>query len=293
MRTSPLVVAACAAAVGLFAQSPTAGAQTVNLAGCSSWSINNNVFTCTATNPGSNLTAPSNCAVVVNPPSASAATLVNVYVACAGGAPTQFSWTGGFMQGQTAAQGSGTLSATTQFSVVASNSAGSDQQRSGSFTLTSSTPPPTGGGGQMPGGVSCPGFSTTTVVPTGWTTPNVTVRKISSTFGPFGTNGALIVKFTTPMRDGPGRIAIAEYGSAPTQRTAILSSTWCDWNPQTVNWQSTGVSNTMYFTVGPNSRGWPQLAQGTTYYLNVKNELAGMPMCVAGACDVFIDIKGP
>ncbi|MDQ6621142.1 MAG: hypothetical protein M3Z31_15845 [Pseudomonadota bacterium] len=298
MRTTPRLMAAVAAVAGFALTGVTpASAQNINLNQCSSWSIVGGIFTCTPLaggnggggGGGQTITPPSACTVNVSPSSGPANTAVAVSVSCGGGsAPTNFSWSGGFMQGSGQSAGGGTASGTTTFSVVASNSAGAAPAASGTFTAQSNG----NGGGNSGGGIACTGYQTA-VLPASWPTSGVTTRSLSNSVTTFGDKVALVVKFTTGSKPGFGRITGAEWGSSPTPKTAVLSASPCDFGQQASLYAlQTGVTVSINFSVGPNSWGYPALDPNTTYYLNVKNEVDGAATC-NGACDIFIDLKSP
>jgi hypothetical protein len=146
------------------------------------------------------------------------------------------------------------------------------------------TPPPTSS-------IACAGFVSTQVVDAKWPASNVTVRSFSAGFGD---RTALVVRFTTGLKGGFGRITAAEYGSAPTLKTANLSTRPCDFAGGDLGMYafSAGMTVTSNFSVGLNTWGYPELAANTTYYFNIKNEANGVGTC-AGSCDVFVDLKAP
>src|SRR5581483_6303726 len=113
--------------------------------------------------------------------------------------------------------------------VTVTNSAGSSTV-GGNYTVTSTNNGGNnnnggGGGGNSGGGNSCSSFGTTSTLSAAWPSPGVTARFLSSSASipTFGNNEALIVQFTTGSRLGFGRITAAEWGSAPTIKTAVLS----------------------------------------------------------------------
>jgi hypothetical protein len=160
---------------------------------------------------------------------------------------------------------------------------------SGSVPAPTPTPPPVTPP-SVPNVIACAGFPRTQVIDAAWPASNVTLRSLSAGFG----NGvALVVRFHTGLKGGFGRITMAEWGSTPTFRTAVLSQRPCDWTPQaSVYATSIGVTSSVNFSVGQNTFGYPELNANTTYYLNVRNDVNGMPSC-ADTCDIFVDLKAP
>jgi hypothetical protein len=143
------------------------------------------------------------------------------------------------------------------------------------------------GPGPCGGPISCPGFSNTILLEIPWINPPRTLT------GFFGQNDIVVVKFTTGPSPSSGnlpKIAGAEFQGPPTQRTAALSATACDFNglpyPGAVVPNSTSV--TVNFTVdNPNNFGYyPILHTNTTYYFNVKN-VAGQ---CSGNCSMAFDL---
>lgn len=300
MRTPPFLTAALAAAAGiglLAAAVPARAADvTISVPSCTSWSLAGNTLTCNtaAPPPTGNGTAPYNCSANVTPSALTAAGNVAVTASCSGDPVTGWRWSAnsGFMANSTASAGSGTVQGSTTFTVTATNAAGSSSAF-GNVTLNTSTGGGNGGGNTA-GGISCTGFAQTTVMPLAWPASSTTIRGLSQPKGGFGANGALVVQFTTSSSGGFGRISSAEYGSAPTGKTAVLSTTPCDFGPQPLPGATqVGVSITVNYSVGANGTGYyPELLPNTTYYLNIKNEKDGAQTCF-GSCDVAVDLKAP
>src|SRR5439155_24436669 len=143
-----------------------------------------------------------------------------------------------------------------------------------------SVPGGTGGGGGGGGGwpVSCPGFTKTLNIDMPWSSTDSSSRLLTSNFGGFGSNDAMVVRMTPPGGSGSyssGTVSMAEYGGGPITRFSTISTTACDW-PQ-AGWfsaynVSTGTSLSYSLHVGGSQQAWITLLMpGITYYLNVRN----------------------
>jgi hypothetical protein len=146
------------------------------------------------------------------------------------------------------------------------------------------------GGGAGP--ATCAGFDNTINLDFGWTSG----RQIA----PMGPNDAIVVKFTTGNLDSASnnlpRFSGAEWGSPPSFRKAVMSSTPCDFGPQsTLGATSAGNSIQVPFAVGSGSSWgfYPALAKNTTYYLNVKNLTPAESCSNQGICQMFIELSKP
>lgn len=231
--------------------------------------------------------APTGCAITVSPSaSLTAATTVTLTMSCSGGgAPTSYSWAGGFAAGATSAQVAGTVSTTTSFTATATNAGGS-AQASQTVTVT------VGGGGAQGG--SCSGFTNTRILTMDWNNPQPLLTGSSGGLGP---NDAVVVKFTTGPNVNPnqyGNITGAEYSSDPSTRQAALSTTMCDFG-SSLGFGATSTSNTVTvnFSVGSNSSGYyAALQPNTTYYYNVK-QLAGSTCASSGNCNMYFQLHKP
>ena len=302
MRTPPRSAALIAAVAGigaLFAGAPASAQTTTNisLSTCSSWSINGGVFSCTTSGTGGGgTTAPSGCSVSVNPSSGAAGTPVNVAVSCASGSPpTSWSWTGGFMANQNAAGGSGNLTASTTFSVVASNSAGPAPQASGSFTVTGTGGG--GGGGNTGGGISCAPYATV-VIPVVTVPGSISQRYSTVSYGGFGNGTVAVAKFTTSAAtSGTGSFRIGEFAGGPLPRTSSISTTPCDFTPTSAGGTALRMNQSsswfQYFIISSSRLGFVTLQPNTTYYINVKNQLSGADTCPSASCDIGIEVQEP
>ena len=231
------------------------------------------------------VTPPTGCIITPNPVSLGVGGgLVSLTVNCGGGsAPTSYTWSGGGL-GNGTNQASLNIGVTTQFSVTATNSAGSDT----SPTITVPVSTGTGGGGT----ISCAaeGFASTRTVPLNWSAAigNVTIK--TSGFGP-GT--AVVVPFTTPAvsKNSVGNINVFETTGLSTFRTVTLSSEAC--GRGTVYQTARGYTAPVYFVVGGTVRGYKTLAPGTTYYVTIANQYQGSETCGTSACDATIELIKP
>lgn len=158
------------------------------------------------------------------------------------------------------------------------------------------TQPPGGGngGGSGSGGWNgtCPGFNKTLRMTLNWQNPQ---RLYTQNFGGFRPGDVMVVEFTTGAISSAGslpRVAAAEYNSSPSNRTATLSLTPCDFGPQsTMGASALGNSITMVFAVGSGS-GWnyyPIVPTNTTAYVNIKNT-DGATCEQNSVCDMFVDL---
>ena len=106
----------------------------------------------------------------------------------------------------------------------------------------------------------------------------------------FVSNGALVAYFDTPASNpspapssGKGSVVGIQYGGSIEPRTGSLSATACDFTGGiVVNGTHTNVfgmqdSPTVYFTFGYAKNGYPELAPGTRYYLNMYNSSGCSP----------------
>jgi hypothetical protein len=228
--------------------------------------------------------APSNCSISVSPSATlTAAGIVSLTMSCSGGAPTSYTWAGGFAAGMTSGQVSGTVSATTTFTATAANAGGS---ASATQSVTVSSGPPGSG--------VCSGFTNTRVIAIDWNNPQPV---LTAGVGGVGPNDAVIVQFTTGPGANPGQfgnITGAEYSSDPSTRVAALSTRQCDFG-STLGFGATSTSNTVTvnFSVGANSSGYyPALQPNTTYYYNVK-QLAGSTCASSGNCNMYFQLHKP
>jgi hypothetical protein len=115
---------------------------------------------------------------------------------------------------------------------------------------------------------------------------------LTSDFGGFGPNDALVFKFTTPANGGTltkkGSVSAAEYGDPSASRYGTLSTVACDFagtNAPTITGTTppqqqifclatqTACSTNVSFgiTFNPAKSGAALLLPGTTYYVNIGN----------------------
>src|SRR5207248_2445836 len=157
-----------------------------------------------------------------------------------------------------------------------------------------------GGGGSWP--VSCPGFTKTLNIDMPWSSTDSSSRLLTSNFGGFGSNDAMVVRISPPGGSGSyssGTVSMAEYGGGPITRFSTISTTPCDWSQ--AGWfsaynVSTGTSLSYSLQVGGSQQAWITLLMpGTTYYLNVKNTTyTGTQTCPSGSqCNMFLDFYKP
>ena len=118
----------------------------------------------------------------------------------------------------------------------------------------------------------------------------------------FVSNGALVAYFDTPASNpspapssGKGSVVGIQYGGSIEPRTGSLSATACDFTGGiVVNGTHTNVfgmqdSPTVYFTFGYAKNGYPELAPGTRYYLNMYNSSG----CSPSECDMRFTFAKP
>lgn len=121
----------------------------------------------------------------------------------------------------------------------------------------------------------------------------------------FRWNGAWAVRFTVPgtAQDASfGSVQVAEFNGPPTYREATLSRTACDFRPIDATGNNgpvavaTGNTASLTFVAGASLPGYPGLAPGGAYYLNVRNYLAGSNAITCASpsrCDALANINLP
>jgi hypothetical protein len=119
------------------------------------------------------------------------------------------------------------------------------------------------------------------------------LQVFSSQAGAFGGSDAVVVEITTPATVGNnlfGSISWAEWGGAPTPRVVAVSSSPCDFNGMGNNSTAHDLATgTLYFSIGPNSYGWPAFSQpNTKYYVNFMNT-----SCASGNCAMMVEFVPP
>jgi hypothetical protein len=151
-------------------------------------------------------------------------------------------------------------------------------------------PPPTGTAWNG----TCSGFDNTRVMVMNWANPT---RLLTSSYGGFGANDAVVVQFTTGSvaSNTLVTLAAAEYGSTPSYRIATLSTTPCDFSRQP-DWGANSEGNSVslpFVVISGNTYGfYPKLKGNTTYYVNIKN--GPNANCAANAnCNMLIELSKP
>ena len=257
------------------------------------WSWSGSTLTCTPTGAGGAPPASFACNLNGQPAGAVAAgTLVTLTMSCSGGTPPyNYNWSPS--AGASGNTLSTNVSTTTTFNVTATDSANpqAQSQKQAQVTVTAGV----GGGG----GLDCksvPGSGVTgatTVLDMNWASPQ------QLRFSGIGPNDAMVVRFTTGSNTSGAnlpKISGAEYGTPASSRTAVLSTSACDFSaPPALGWGavSYGSSVNVYFTVGPNNSGYyPALSPNTTYYLNVRTDPGGA-CSTSGACNMFFQLSKP
>jgi hypothetical protein len=106
---------------------------------------------------------------------------------------------------------------------------------------------------------------------------NTTTRILTSTYGNFGPNDAMVIAFTTgSVPTPPGtvvKILMGEYIDGPATRTATLSPNSCDFSHQaSYGANSGGTSVNLPFLVGPSYivGYYATIPFNSTWYVNVK-----------------------
>ncbi|HSV20069.1 MAG TPA: hypothetical protein VLR71_16765 [Casimicrobiaceae bacterium] len=259
---------------------------------------------------------PSGCTLAANPNAlpAGGGSVFLTATCSGGGAPTQYSWTGGGIPALTVGNVQNpSITSTTTFTVTPSNSAGSGNTASATVTIAGS-----GGGGPPPGGQSfCANYQNVIFLDVPWGGVADT-RSAGSNFLP---NGVLVAKFTVPStwsnaQGSVGKLQVAEFGDPPTYRQASLSSAACDFRgvangqydqyfrditgqqPYPLQW-AFGNTAVAEFTVTGNTLFRPQLQAGRTYYYNVRNWNpygnggSGSTSCGGSSCNAIISINTP
>lgn len=297
-NTTAFIVALIGAAL-LGGTAPASGASiTYSDPNCVSFSItgSNGNFTlaCSGGGGGTPTGAPTGCSIAASPSSLPVGGgTVDLSVTCSGGDPvTGYQWTAspsaaGFPA--TSASASASITATTAFTVVASNANGTGQ-------ATRSVQV-----GGVAGAISCAaqGFSKTMSYTWNWASGGLTIQTYNDPQGPIGGNGIIVVAFTPTVSvlGSAGTVSIAPYGPAsnqPTTRTTTISTTPCKLD-EPYPWQHIGTDAGGTFTVGVyNTRLYPALVAGQTYYINIASRnSAGAPTCSAGTCEMRVQLSKP
>jgi hypothetical protein len=249
--------------------------------------------------------APTGCIATAAPTAlASAGGAVAIAATCSG-TVTSWAWTrNGATFGTAAASQSDALPANATasavyytYAVTACNGTACAAAVSVTVSVAgSSTPPP------PPGQIACAGFARTVVIDLPWASTTAASRVLTSSYGGFGANDALVVKLTVPagvVSFSPGSINMAEWGTGGNPRYASLSTTACDFS--TTNWfsdlwASGTISTPLYVGVPAPAYAGASLQAGQVYYLNIRNtDRWGNPSCSepSGYCNMFIDFYKP
>jgi hypothetical protein len=275
-------------------------AQTVTISGCASFTTSaqtssNITITCNqaTTQPG----APSCSGLAVNPPSdANSPTSVALTANCTPGSNPITSYTFKAGGSTLATQGSNALTltpaptATTTYSVTASDGSLSSNTVSGSFTK-----------GGVIGAVdlsacTAQGLNGRLMDLTYSTSGNI--RLSSDSFGNFGNSDAIVLRFTTTsvVGDTAGVQFSQIAGTPQVFRVATLSTQPCQ--VATTSGASGSIlassyskSPVFYLAVGASYLGKVKLDPSTTYYVTVvnRNGYGGTNSCTSSSCGVFMD----
>jgi hypothetical protein len=285
--------------------SPRARADvTFNLSGCTSVSVSGTQVTC-AVSSSNNNGSPS-CTILINQsPSSSAGGTVALSASCSNYTASAYYWAKNGAPFGTSASISDQLPGNSGNSAVNYRyelNACASASCLPSTSVTISVPAQGGGGGGGGAGwpISCPGFTKTLNIDMPWQSTDSGSRILSSNYGGFGANDALVVRLTAPAGSASystGTISMAEYGGGPVTRFSTISTTPCDFSQ--AGWfslynVSTGTSLSYSLQVGGAQGAYVFLMQpGTTYYLNVENKTyEGAPTC-PGTCNMFLDFYKP
>ena len=285
---------------------------TFNLNGCTSVSVSGTQVTCVInSSSGGGGGAPS-CSIIANQsPSSSVGGPVVLSANCSNYSPTAYYWAKNGTPFANTASISDQLpgnTGTTGVNYVYELNACAATACLPSTSVTISVPTGTSGGGGGGGGgasgwpVSCPGYTKTVAIDLPWQSTDATTRVLTANYGGFGSNDALVVRFTPPAgsaSSGDGSISMAEYVDPRTTRFSTISTSPCDFSQ--TNWfttwnVSTGSTLNYSLQVGGSQQSSIMLLQpGVTYYLNVRNtDSNGTHTCASGTtCNMFLDFYKP
>ena len=237
--------------------------------------------------------APPVCSLIVTAAHQSPVTnsLVTLQASC-GGEPTGYEWTNCISQ-TNVCRVRWNVAGVQTYSVRASNSGGPGNVATANVNWVGSAAPPVGLCGQYPA----------TLYTDFGSSGGIAHSYLSETG--FQWNGVWAIRFTVPSTapaSAFGSLQIAEFGSPATYREATLSLAACDFRPVDASGnngpfsKSTGNSTSTIFIVGASTPTYPGLAPGGTYYLNVRNYLAGSNSITCpspGRCDALANINLP
>jgi hypothetical protein len=181
----------------------------------------------------------------------------------------------------------GTIPQQTSYQVSVCNNGASCTPFLPASPLTATVPPPV-----VVGSNTCPGFANTWILPHVYSGQTLTH---SHDYGAFGNNDIVVATFTTPPTltnfGSGGFLNAAEDGTNWVARTAVLSTTMCDFTPNGVPNipQSSNVGTDITFNT---AAGYMRLLPNTKYYYNIKNvNGAGTPSCSSTDCAVSVTLK--
>lgn len=237
--------------------------------------------------PPAQSSAPTGCSISATPSSSPAAprplgTSVTLTASCAGGTPPiTYAWDNGSFGSVRVVY----PSATTTYSVVPSNAAGTAPAVSTTVYMQTQSGPPV----CSTIDVAWPASGQTRPTTNGFTTQTIAFRFTI----PFTFNPPLNITHT-------GQIAIAEVPGQPVvSREFTVSKTSCDFTSGNylVSHIGTGETATTFsFTVNnPNSNiANTNFQSGDVIYVNVRNAINGAPSCNSyESCDIIFDLATP
>ena len=269
----------------------------LSVVGCSSFALSGNVLTCNPT-PQSGVGTCSIGVTTAPSPMTSAGGTVALSANCTT-TMTSFAWTKGSSSLGTASTASDTLPANTGTSSVSYTyglTACNASSQCAPATSTTVFVPAAGGTPIPPGTISCAGFNKTLNINLPWIGTATTGRVLTSSFGGFGANDAMVVQLHPPagvLSSANGNIALYEWGGGPIARLSVISTTPCDFstaNAATLFNASKGSDPRFWLQVGgTQTPGIVLLQPGVTYYLNVKN--SGCP--TGTKCEMGMDFAKP
>jgi len=282
-----------------------------NMSGCTSVSVSGTQVNCVIS--GGNNGSPS-CSILVNQsPSSSAGGAVSLSANCSNYNASAYYWAkNGVAFGTSAsiadqlASNSGSSAVSYRYELNACTSSSCLPSTSVAISVPAGTviAAPPQGSGQFP--ATCPGFTKTINIDLPWQSTDSSTRVLTSNYGGFGSNDALVVRFTAPAGSASysaGWVSMAEWGGGPLTRYSQISTSPCDFTLASTpaNWNvqynvSTGASLSYSLQAGGSQGPYIFLMQpGTSYYLNVKNTTyQGTSTCPSGSqCNMFLDFFKP
>ena len=300
------IVSASVTAAALLGAAP-ARAVTIDVpcAGTWNWNPSTQTLSC-AVSPPSGPGVPS-CTLAANPLTLPAGGGAVALTATCTNSPTSYQWSGtGLTGGATTVTNTNnaTISATTSFSVTATNETGTGQSASRSVQV-----------GAVVGGLSCPGFAKTLFVNWDWAS---SLSKVDTytTQGGLGTNGILVIPFTPtgPADNVMVQLSATNYPASNmvNSKRLAISTQPCDLNPSAAGATAQGSSPSLSYVVGTAPvnfiNGQPtgaSLTPGVQYYINIaeRNGINGsLPngnqTCIPGGtfypnCELRLTLQKP